>query len=134
MTTPGVQVEYDAVVQFRNNSSRTLHLRKIFAAIDYTIMDGDNEQVVCAISKSPDAQALVSNGNPFFKWPIRTALSVATTGATMLSKNGGISLGRGQLTLEPDEAVFVIIIADANDIVITGNYDLGFEFGAREAV
>lgn len=102
-------VTSNAAAQFRNDSAGMLHIR----GIDYTHLLATaeaDEQAIAEISKAPVLQS-GTNNSPFFAWPQRVASAGSTTGAAVddasWAENGAKRWGRGQLTLEPNETLFV---------------------------
>ena len=99
----------NALSEFRNDSSTIIFIRKLYFDNQITTAAPD-ERTLCEISKSPTIASLTNN-NVFFTFP--QALNMPSTGATPVDgatqANGTQSYGKGQLTLEPNESLFVNI-------------------------
>ncbi len=119
----------NSVSEFRNDSSRTLHIRDIRWTHIYATHEAEESGLI-EISKSPTVASLVNNG-VFFSLPVRCGGLGATTGAAVDDQssptNGGWKYGRGQLTLEPNESLFVNCIKSSGGIM---SYDwiIGYHY------
>lgn len=121
----GAQADSDAGAEFRNDSSVTLSI----ISIDYShTMDTAalNEAARVELSKSPVMSQLTAN-NPFWSYgqSIARGFGEAVDGA--VSKNGGKSWDKGQLTLEPGESIFLNIDVTGAP-TIDANYEVSYEF------
>ncbi len=122
--------DVDSAAEFRNDSSRDIHIREINYAHFLAIATTD-ERASIEISKSPTIQAAVNNG-VFFLYMQALGVESSTTGAASddgtVTVNGGRKWARGQLTLEPGESLYV------NQNVISGaptmevHYMIGYHF------
>ncbi len=90
--------------EFRNDSSALIHIRKIhYTHIFHTA--AIDERALVELSKSPTIASLVNNG-VFYTYPQQVGGGGAVGDSTG-SINGGTTYGKGQLTLEPNESLFV---------------------------
>ncbi len=118
---------YNAAQEFRNETSRILHLRRIARSIGTQVM-APNEISEVELSKAPVIQ-MNTDESPFYTLPAR--LVGGGTGAT--PADGGQHLndetlyGRGHLTLEPNESLF-LNGAQSADVTTTSTFVLGYEF------
>lgn len=98
-----------AGAEFRNDSSRMLHIRSIDWAHQYSGAE-NNEVALVELSKSPVLSANTNN-NVFYTVIQNLGVTGGTTGAALddvsVTTTGGRKYGRGQLTLEPNESLFV---------------------------
>lgn len=111
--------------EFRNRTAGIIHVR----GVDYAHMittAGVNEGAQIEVSKAPVIQ-METAASPFFTYPqrIRHATAVALDGNTAI--NGGKRWGRGQLTLEPNEALFVNITKTSGG-TLTTTHTIEYEF------
>jgi len=90
--------------EFRNDSSAIIHIRKIHYTHIYHTAAID-ERALVELSKSPTIASLVNNG-VFYTYPQQVGGGGAVGDSTG-SVNGGTTYGKGQLTLEPNESLFV---------------------------
>ncbi len=98
----------DAIVEFRNDSAGMIHIRGIDWEAQLT---GENdERARMELSKAPAYQG-ITTGSPFFRYGFRIGIEGSTTGAA--TDDGTVTVhrsrrwGRGQLTLEPNESLFL---------------------------
>jgi len=102
-TADGTTAE-NADAEFRNDSSRMIHIREIDMNSSFDTA-GINEFGRQEVSKSP-VLASGTNNNVFFAQLLQIAArGGAADGASQSSKRA--KYGRGQLTLEPNESLFV---------------------------
>ena len=99
----------NAAAEFRNDASRILHIRTIIVDRSFNTAATD-ERDTAEISKSP-VIASFTNNNVFFAYPVSLGIESSTTGAAgddgSVTFSGGRNFGVGQLTLEPNESLFV---------------------------
>lgn len=95
--------------EFRNDSASMIHIRELDQ--NGWISTGANDESMFAeVSKAPTRQAATVNG-PFFVSPLNLFIAAGTTGSG--ADDVGIAthkvkkFGRGQLTLEPGESLFM---------------------------
>ncbi len=127
-----VQIVADGVTEglagstFRNTTNDLMHIRKI--NIDVTISDvAPNEFAGSFISK---ARTVVGGNNePGFN--LITSIAQPATGATpdngSISRTRLIQFAKGELTLEPNEALFLNVTKSSGG-GFTGIYNLGYHF------
>lgn len=105
-----VTVDTNSAAEFRNDSASMIHIRGIDYAHKMITAEND-ESMTVEISKAPTLQSNTPN-SPFFNYPQSVGIT-ATTGAALddstAAVNGSKRWGRGQLTLEPNESLFVNI-------------------------
>ena len=120
----------NSAAEFRNDSSRTLMIRVITVTCQLDTAQAD-ETALTEISKSPTL-AVNTNNNVFYTWPTFISSSGATTGAAVDEaswfENKVIKFGKGQLTLEPNESLFVNHLKTSGGI-FTSRYVIGYQFG-----
>ncbi len=118
---------YNAAQEFRNETSRILHIRRIRQAVACQVM-APGEITEVELSKAPVIQ-MNTDESPFFTVPVRLVGPV--TGATPADGgrdfNGESLYGRGHLTLEPNESLFLNGSQSA-DLTTTSTHVLGYEF------
>ncbi len=90
--------------EFRNDSSAIIHIRKIHYTHLYHTAAIDERGLV-ELSKSPTVASLTPN-NVFYTYPQQVGGGGAV-GDSSGTINGGTTYGKGQLTLEPNESLFV---------------------------
>ncbi len=110
--------------EFRNDSSGLIHIRKITYAHTYTTA-AVNETGLVEISKSPTIVSTVNNG-VFWTFPQQVTGGNAAADAAGVF-NGSTSYGKGQLTLEPNESLFVNV-SKASGGVMSYRYVIEYEF------
>ncbi len=115
----------NAISEFRNDSSKAIMIRKILYTLLYSTA-GPDERGLSEISKSP-AIASLTNNNVFYTYPQQIGVETAVALDSSNSKNGGTTYGRGQLTLEPNESLFVNHSKSSGGILTT-IYVIEFEF------
>ncbi len=119
----------NAAAEFRNDSSQTLHVRTILFDHSFTTA-ANNEQDTVEISKSP-VIASFTNNNVFFGYPHSLGVAGGTTGAALddvaVTGSGGRNFGKGQLTLEPNESLFVNISKTSGGISFVA-YNIGYHY------
>lgn len=94
----------NAAQEFRNETSRMLHLRRIRWAHSITGA-GPGEGGVTELSKAPVIQS-GTDESPFFTLPIQVRIPTDVTVDSGWGENGETLFGRGHLTLEPNESLF----------------------------
>lgn len=118
-----------AGAEFRNDSSQLIHIREITWANSLETGAND-ENGLAEISKSP-VLAVETANNVFFTLPTFLGVSAGTTGTgaqdVTFFTNGGRKYGRGQLTLEPNESLFVNIKKTSGGKV-NARFSLGYHF------
>ncbi len=99
----------NAGAEFRNDASRPLTIRTILWDRSLNTAAND-ERDTAEISKSP-VIASFTNNNVFFAYAVSLGISGGTTGSgaddVSTFASGGRNFGKGQLTLEPNESLFV---------------------------
>jgi len=115
----------NSVAEFRNDSSAIIHIRKVTYAHGYFTAGLDEDGSV-EISKSPTLAGLTNNG-PFFSWLQRVGGQPGVAADSSKSFNGGQTWGKGQLTLEPNESLFVNVIKDTGG-ALGFTYQISYEF------
>ncbi len=118
----------NSAAEFRNDSSKIIHIRHI--GYNHTYQNAENDESGTAeISKSP-VFASSTNNNVFFAKSQTVAVS-ATTGAavddTTGAKNGQMAFGQGQLTLEPNESLFLNVSKTSGGAMLA-RYHIGYHF------
>lgn len=101
----------DAAAEFRNDTSAIIHIREI--DIENTCQTAANDESTSVeVSKAPVFQS-ITNNSPFFTMVNSVGISGGTTGAALddvsAVKSKVKRYGKGQLTLEPNESLFVNI-------------------------
>ena len=121
----GSGTSFDSASEFRNDSSQIIHIREISYAHRMISSDA-NEHAHIEISKSPVIASQTEN-NVFFTYPQILAQEPDASAGGAKQANGGRKYGRGQLTLEPNESLFVNI--EKSTAVTTKHcYVIGYEF------
>lgn len=119
----------NAAAEFRNDTSVMIHIREINWTIQASTGAND-EQIFSEISKSP-VLASRTNNNVFFAYGQSVGISAGTTGSgaddVATGANGGRKYGRGQLTLEPGESLYVNWVKSSG-LTINITYSIGYEF------
>jgi len=99
----------NSAAEFRNDASRMLSVRTILYDNALNAAAND-ERGTGEISKSP-VIASFTNNNVFFAYGQSLGVHGGTTGAALddvsMFATGGHNFGKGQLTLEPNESLFV---------------------------
>lgn len=99
----------DSAAEFRNDSSRMIHVREIDMDLQLKVGAND-ENAVVEISKSPVLASRVNN-NVFFTQTLSAGISAGTIGSgaddVATSKGKSRKYGKGQLTLEPGESLYL---------------------------
>lgn len=119
----------DAAAEFRNRTNGMIHIRDMRPSHQFKTAQAD-ELAEIELSKAPTYQGSTNN-SPFFAF--RQILEIwATTGAAVddsaaRSSEVGMLKGKGQLTLEPNESVFVNVLKSAGGAV-RFRYAIGYEF------
>lgn len=121
----GGVTQSDSAVEFRNDSSGFIAIRKIHAAHSASAM-ASAESVSIEISKSPTVASTVNN-NPFYTVLYRLQKMSGDTVDSGDRVNRTISYGRGQLMLEPNESLFVNVLK-SSDPVVSFFFELEYEF------
>lgn len=118
----------NSAAEFRNDSSKIIHIRHI--GYNHDIQNAENdERGTVEISKSPTF-ASSTNNNVFFAKSQTIAVSATTGAATDDSSNSEIgrdSFGQGQLTLEPNESLFMNVSKTSGGAIL-GRYHIGYHF------
>lgn len=119
----------DSAAEFRNDSSRMIHIREI--DMDLLIKVGANdENVTVEISKSPVLASRVNN-NVFFTQTLNHGINAGTigSGADDVADARGKSrkYGKGQLTLEPGESLY-LNWAKSSGLTIESFNQIRYEF------
>ncbi len=126
----GSPQEFPAAAEFRNDSSKKMFIRKIFEAFSLTNVNND-EGADIELSKAPTAQMSVNNG-VFFVLPVRLVQNGGEVNVTDKSRamhNGRIAFAKGELTLEPNESLFVNVqqLIDDNG-ASNATYVIGYHY------
>lgn len=126
----GTTTDANSSSEFRNDSSRDIHIRELNWACELRTGAND-ESGVFELSKSPVIASATNNGVFFIK-PIALGVSGGTTGSgaddVFFFANGQSKYAKGQLTLEPGESLFT------NENIISGTpnmvnrWVLGYHF------
>lgn len=117
----------NAAQEFRNETSRILHIRRIAVSLSVGDMApneiGENE-----LSKAPVLQ-MDTDESPFFTFSVRVAgpPAGATPADGEMTHNEERLYGRGHLTLEPNESLFYNQLQSA-DPTTNVNWVIGYEF------
>lgn len=97
----------DAIAEFRNRSASVMHIRSLFLTATSTA-SGPAEGIVVELSKAPTFQSNTNN-SPFFVFHVQA--ETGPTGATPVDgsiiNHRGKRWGKGMLTLEPNESLFM---------------------------
>lgn len=124
MLGAGGTVSADSQAEFRNDSSRFIHIRQLRYSIRMSAA-GVDEMAVCEVSKSP---AYTRGGvSPFFSFPVTLASATAVALDSSMSINGGQSYAKGQLTLEPGESLF-LNMAVFGAPTVSNSWEIGYHF------
>lgn len=119
----------NSAAEFRNDSSRDIMIREIVYAHALSGAAND-ENALVEIGKSP-TQASLTNNQVFYNFPQQLNIAAGTTGSGAddvgTSRNGGKNWERGQLTLEPNESLFVNVTKTTGG-AIRFRYVIGYEF------
>lgn len=119
----------NSVAEFRNDSSRDIMIREIVYAHALATAAND-ENALVEIGKSP-TQASLTNNQVFFNFPQQLNIAAGTIGSGAddvgTSRNGGKNWERGQLTLEPNESLFVNATKTSGG-ALRFRYVIGYEF------
>ena len=117
----------NAAQEFRNETSRLLHIRRIRWAHRLHAADVD-EAALTELSKAPVIQANTDE-SPFFSLPIDVGIGLAgaTPADSNNTENGEALYGRGHLTLEPNESLFNNTAKSADGAFIA-RWVIGYEF------
>ncbi len=119
----------NAAAEFRNDSSRNIHIREIDMELRYRTAAND-ESAWMEVSKSP-VLASQTNNNVFFSMALSSGTSAGTTGSgaddVSGSRSKGRKFGKGQLTLEPGESLFLNWLKTAA-LTIDAQANLRYEF------
>lgn len=115
----------DAAAEFRNRSSSVMHIRSI--DLDSTITAaGPAEGATVEISKAIAFQGNTNN-SPFFSLVVpnemNTDVALDSSSATFKAKRWG----KGQLTLEPNESLFMNIVKTTGGLAV-GRAIIEYEF------
>lgn len=110
---------------FRNNTSGMIHIRDIDYNHDLRTA-GPNENVQVEISKSPVMASNVEN-NVFYTYPQRMVMDTAVALDSGTWTTGYKKYGRGQLTLEPNESLFVNTVKTSGG-ALRYTFVIGYEF------
>lgn len=119
----------NSAAEFRNDSSRDMQIRIIEEDIAYHDAE-NNERGTSEISKSP-VFASNTNNNVFFARGTTVSCRGGTTGAALddvsQSKQRGRTFGLRQLTLEPNESLFVNVAKSSGGALIS-SYQISYHF------
>lgn len=119
----------NSAAEFRNDASRLLHIRTILYDHLFNTAAND-ERGTAEISKSP-VIASFTNNNVFFAYGQSVGITGGTTGAALddvaVFVNGGHNFGKGQLTLEPNESLFVNVSKTSGGIW-SFQYQIGYHY------
>lgn len=119
----------NSAAEFRNDSSRSMMIRIIEEDVALNAAEND-ERGTIEISKSPTF-ASNTNNNVFFTRGTTVNITGGTTGAATddvgVSKQRGRTFGKGQLTLEPNESLFVNGSKTTGGTLI-GSYQISYHF------
>lgn len=117
----------NAGAEFRNETSAMIHIRRIRAACLLSAA-APGEASTIELSKAPVFQSNTDE-SPFFTYPVQ--LAIPATGATPAdgdaAENEESLYGRGHLTLEPNESLFLNTNKTAGGQSV-GRFVLGYEF------
>lgn len=119
----------NAGAEFRNDASVIMHIRTIIWDRSLNTAAND-ERDTMEISKSP-VIASFTNNNVFFAYPQSLGVHGGTTGAALddvsMFAHGGHNFGMGQLTLEPNESLFVNTSKTSGGTSFA-SYQIGFHY------
>ena len=125
-----VTASANSQAEFRNDSSRVIHIREMFYSIKL-ITAANDEFATCELSKSPVFTRSNSN-NPFFSFPVAIGASAGTIGSgaddVCFVENGSHKWAKGQLTLEPGESLFLNVSIGAGAPSLANEWELGYHF------
>lgn len=116
----------NSAAEFRNDSASMAFIRGLDYAHTLSTA-GPNEVGQAEISKSPTLQQ-ETNNSPFFVWPQTLAANTDVALDSNMSINGSKRYGRGQLSLEPNESLFVNIFKSSGGSFAV-RYVIEYEFG-----
>lgn len=120
----------NSAAEFRNDSAGMIHIRGLDYDHTYGTAEND-ESATVEITKAPSFQS-GTNNSPFFAWPQTVSIESGTTGAALddvsVSIQGGKRWGRGQLTLEPNESLFVNVLKNTGG-ALSFLFVIEYEFG-----
>lgn len=126
----GTTADANASSEFRNDSSRDIHIREVSWANELRTAAND-ESGVFELSKSP-VIASANNNGVFFLIAIAIGVSGGTTGAALDDvewvQNGHRKYAKGQLTLEPGESLFTNENIISGTPTMVGRWILGYHF------
>ncbi len=119
-----------SAAEFRNDSSRIIHVREINWA-HFLLTGANDEGGVIEISKSP-VIASATNNNVFFVLAQSLFVNAGTTGSgaddVAFAENGGRKWAKGQLTLEPGESLYINYNIIAGTPTLQANFVVGYHF------
>jgi len=115
----------NAAQEFRNETSRLLHIRRIRWAHTFSGA-GPNEGGGTELSKAPVLQS-GTDESPFYTLPIQFHVNTAVALDSGITENGEVLYGRGHLTLEPNESLFNNSSKTSGGS-LTARWILGYEF------
>lgn len=128
-TVPDGTTAANAGAEFRNDASVLLHIRTLIYDRSLNTAAND-ERDTAEISKSP-VIASFTNNNVFFAYPISLGISGGTTGSgaddVSVTAQGGRNFGLGQLTLEPNESLFINTSKTSGGSSFT-SFQIGFHY------
>ncbi len=115
----------NAAAEFRNDSSQTLSIREIDGGA-YMVTAAIDEHGHGEISKSP-TYAAQTNNNVFFtkQWNVAAVGQAADGSSAQPARTG--KYGRGQLTLEPNESLF-LNVSKTSGGSFRFDVQIGYEF------
>lgn len=124
-TTPDTDTGDDADAQFENSADKICHIREIQISCRLKTATCD-EYANVEVSKAPGGDQMAVNGSNFYTLPVR--LVAPPAGATPVDGgvfyNGVRKYAKGQVTLEPNESLFVNTLKSAG-----GHLEYTFEIG-----
>lgn len=117
-----------ALAEFRNESAVTLHIRSIDHSCLLTAA-ATGEVGRPELSKAPTFQS-GTNNSPFWSYPVH----IATEGVQASDAAGGVAVGgkrygKGQLTLEPNESIFMNMGGATGAPTTNAVFVIGYQFG-----
>lgn len=115
----------NAAQEFRNETSRTLHIRRISWA-HRVATAGPNEAAATELSKAPVFQ-MATDESPFFTLPVDIVMETDVALDSGKSQNGERLYGRGHLTLEPNESLFNNT-AKTSGGILSARWVIAYEF------
>lgn len=126
----GVVADANAAAEFRNDSAVTMSIIDI--DYNHALRTGANDESVrVEITKSPASQ-FTTNNSPFFKYGQKIGIAAGTVGSgaddVAIQVHGGKSWGKGEVTLEPGESLFVNIDVVGGTALFDFQYEIGYEF------